>query len=357
MAEYRQLKVAFWNNPFVLGLSPEERAFYVFMLTNPATTNCGVFELSIRMIVTMHGYTEIVILALIQKFVSWKKLAYDPLTNEFYILNWMKHHKPVNPTIQKTLIRELMKIKSETIKTMWSENIHGGLTMGSLWGHGDSTVLIPEIQKDINSSVPGYSSVVLHKEVVSSLPGLKEEEPEPKDHKDPGDQGRDLDHIDLSLRENQPGEERGCSFLDFNLEGEKSKPELKAEIITPHKDSVPPPPDPPPPPSPEEDIIRYLNTKLCSGYRLDSGVTRSLIQKKLGESFTLEDFRTVIDKKVADWGGTRFASNLCPHLLFGDNFEAYLQQAPRSDHRERGYGQRIPISTFHNHTSEIVEVF
>ena len=42
------------------------------------------------------------------------------------------------------------------------------------------------------------------------------------------------------------------------------------------------------------------------------------------EGFTIEDFKTVIDKKAAEWQGTDFEQYLWPTTLFGTKFEGYL---------------------------------
>ena len=42
------------------------------------------------------------------------------------------------------------------------------------------------------------------------------------------------------------------------------------------------------------------------------------------EGFTVEDFKTVIDKKCADWLTTDFEQYLRPSTLFGTKFESYL---------------------------------
>jgi uncharacterized phage protein (TIGR02220 family) len=420
MAEYRQLKVAFWYNSFVLSLSSEERAFFSFMITNPATTRSGIYELSFQMIQTLHGHNDEIILDLINKFVAWKKIAYDPATHEFMILSWMKHNRPNNSKVFARVGKEVRTTKSKILKALWSKTnpldaekigqpfvletsshqesngmdkvlqpLSNGIdTVSQPILNGIHTNTIPigdgidtnknlenvekkEFQKDINSSVPGYSSVDLQKEVGCSLPGLKAEEPE---HKDQSIQETEI--WDPSLKENQPGEEIIPLLADLNLneansqsqtgnqepkKSSKHEPEPKQTRKTPHLDSADPPPDEPPtdekPPSPEELIIQYFNQQMCTGYRLGSGKTRELIHRKLQEGFSIADFRTVIDKKIHDWQEPKYRSNLVPHVLFGDKFEAYLQQTPQVNGTYRGFGSRIPVSTFHNQTQEIVEVF
>jgi uncharacterized phage protein (TIGR02220 family) len=73
-------------------------------------------------------------------------------------------------------------------------------------------------------------------------------------------------------------------------------------------------------------IINYLNLKVGVMYKPSSTKTISLIKARLREGFTLDDFKTVIDKKVKAWNGTIFEQYLTPFTLFGDKFEIYLNQ-------------------------------
>lgn len=75
------------------------------------------------------------------------------------------------------------------------------------------------------------------------------------------------------------------------------------------------------------DIINYLNTKCNTGYRPQTAKTRALIKARLNESFTVDDFKTVIDKKSEEWGDDKEMSKfLRPETLFGTKFESYLNQ-------------------------------
>ena len=52
------------------------------------------------------------------------------------------------------------------------------------------------------------------------------------------------------------------------------------------------------------------------------------IKARISEGATLEDFKTVIDKKYDEWMGTEFAKFLRPETLFGSKFHQYLNQIP-----------------------------
>jgi uncharacterized phage protein (TIGR02220 family) len=74
------------------------------------------------------------------------------------------------------------------------------------------------------------------------------------------------------------------------------------------------------------EIIDYLNSKANTSYRHTTGKTRELIHARCNEGFTLDDFKTVIDKKCSEWMGTEFQQYIRPQTLFGTKFEAYLNQ-------------------------------
>ena len=75
-----------------------------------------------------------------------------------------------------------------------------------------------------------------------------------------------------------------------------------------------------------KDIINYLNNKIGTNYKYTSKKTQTLIHARTEEGFTIEDFKTVIDKKAAEWLGTDMAQYLRPETLFGTKFESYLNQ-------------------------------
>lgn len=72
------------------------------------------------------------------------------------------------------------------------------------------------------------------------------------------------------------------------------------------------------------NIILYLNEKANTKFKATSKATQKHIHARITEGFTEDDFKTVIDKKTADWIGTDFEQYLRPATLFGTKFESYL---------------------------------
>jgi uncharacterized phage protein (TIGR02220 family) len=81
------------------------------------------------------------------------------------------------------------------------------------------------------------------------------------------------------------------------------------------------------------DVVTHLNEKAGTKYKPNTAKTKSHIKARLDEGFTLEDFKTVIDKKCAEWVGTEFEQYLRPETLFGTKFENYLNAkiVPKKD--------------------------
>lgn len=92
---------------------------------------------------------------------------------------------------------------------------------------------------------------------------------------------------------------------------------------------------------PYEKIVDYLNRKTNSHYRPTSKATRRLIKARYNEGFTDIDFKTVIDKKCAEWlQDGNMVQYLRPETLFGTKFEAYLNQPDTGPIPRRNFGSK-----------------
>lgn len=76
-----------------------------------------------------------------------------------------------------------------------------------------------------------------------------------------------------------------------------------------------------------KEIVSYLNMRIGTRYRYQAQTTQKHIRARLNEHFTVDDFKTVIDKKYAEWNGTNMSKFLRPETLFGTKFESYLNQS------------------------------
>ena len=91
---------------------------------------------------------------------------------------------------------------------------------------------------------------------------------------------------------------------------------------------------------PYKEIVDYLNEKTGSKYRSSGSKTKSLIKARTNEGFSLDDFKTVIEKKAKEWSGTDMEKYLRPETLFSTKFEGYLNQKQSVNPRQSGYGKQ-----------------
>lgn len=77
-----------------------------------------------------------------------------------------------------------------------------------------------------------------------------------------------------------------------------------------------------------KEIIAYLNEKAGKNFKPNTRATQRLISARLNEGFTVDDFKTVIDNKVAEWkGDAKMDQYLQPSTLFApSHFDGYLNQ-------------------------------
>ena len=75
-----------------------------------------------------------------------------------------------------------------------------------------------------------------------------------------------------------------------------------------------------------EEIINYLNEKAGTKYKSTSKDTIKHINARLKEGDTGQDFKYVIDVKVAEWQGTKMEMYIRPSTLFNSKMDNYVNQ-------------------------------
>jgi uncharacterized phage protein (TIGR02220 family) len=252
MASYRHVHTSFWQDAKVLEeMTPEDKYFYLYLLTNPNTTQIGVYQITKKQMAFDLGYSVESVNSLMQRFETVHNLIrYNPETREIALLNWGKYNlnkagKPVLDCINK----ELKSVKDTSLLKLVAEKIPNEEVLKLFTRYVDDT----------------YNDTL------------------------------DDTYHDTST-----------------TSGEKEKEKEKQK----EKDNIP-----------FVDIIDYLNSKANTNYRHTSKKTQQLIRARWNEGFRLDDFKTVIDKKVSEWlNDPKMNKYLRPETLFGTKFESYLNQ-------------------------------
>lgn len=110
MAVYRTVQVSFWQDAKVIEeMTPEDKLFNLYLLTNPCTTQIGVYQITKKQMAFDLGYSMESINALLDRFENHHKLVkYNPETRELAIINWGKYNlnrggKPIEDCVRKEL--------------------------------------------------------------------------------------------------------------------------------------------------------------------------------------------------------------------------------------------------------------
>lgn len=112
MAKNRVVNTKFWTDNFVLDeLNPVEKLVFIYLITNPYTDICGIYEISLKIMAIETGIDrdnlEKVILP---KFEKSGKVAYR--NGWIAIKNFIKHQS-INPSVQKGIEEGLKKAPTE----------------------------------------------------------------------------------------------------------------------------------------------------------------------------------------------------------------------------------------------------
>ena len=112
MGAYRNVRVDFWQDPFILDLTPEEKYFYLYVITCPKTTQCGVYLLPKKIIEMETGYNRETVEKLINRFMDYGKIRYDYDTSEILVINCLNYNFSSSPKVIACIKKEMSSIKS-----------------------------------------------------------------------------------------------------------------------------------------------------------------------------------------------------------------------------------------------------
>ena len=126
MAIKRVVDTGFWTDDKVVELfSPEDKLFMLYLLTNPHTTQLGIYKTNKKIMAFELGYSLDTINVLLDRFeTKYKIIIYDKETNEIAIKNYLKYSiikggKPV----EDCLTRDIQQVKNKKLISYVFNNI------------------------------------------------------------------------------------------------------------------------------------------------------------------------------------------------------------------------------------------
>ena len=247
----RIVDTSFWTDGKVDEFSPEDKYFMLYLLTNPFTSQLGIYEMSVKQAAFQLGYSVDAVNVLLDRFENkYDLIKYSKKTNEVAIRNFLKHSiiKGGFP-VRDCLIKELKKVKNKDL-IVW-----------------------------VFASIKDFEG--LNETVKNVIADYEEDNGE-------------LHYTYLNKKDNEndnenENEDTGVVSGSYRV------------------------------------IVDYLNHQAGTSYRPTTKKTKDCIKARLNEGFTIDDFKTVIDKKCAEWiGDEKMERYLRPETLFGTKFEGYL---------------------------------
>lgn len=256
MAYYRQIYTTFWTDSKVTDdFTPEDKYFYLYLLTNSRTNLCGCYEISKKQICNDTGYNTDTVTRLLERLESVHEvILYSEKTKEILLLNWHKYNWSKSDKLLKGVANEIKQIKS------------------------------PEFRKKMIGILDSYSGY--------PIDTLSSAETYP---------------IDTSVTVTVTDT---VSVTDNNYS------------------------------SLRDEIINHLNQCTGKNFRSNTAATVRMIDARLNDGYTVEDFKEVIDNKVYEWKGTEQEQYLRPETLFTpSHFESYLNQGKVKKKKTKSSGR------------------
>lgn len=149
MALFRNISLTFWTDPKVDdNFTPEDKYFYLYLLTNPHTTLCGCYEISMRQMERETGYNQDAVKRILERMEK----VHDVIrvcteTNEILLLNFYKYNWNGSPKSKKAIEKEIMQIKNSDFRAYLVALLSGDDTVSIPYTYPIDTVSIPYPQR------------------------------------------------------------------------------------------------------------------------------------------------------------------------------------------------------------------
>lgn len=118
MAIYRNIQLTFWtDNKVEDEFTPEDKYFYLYLMTNPQTNICGCYEFSYSQMTRHTGYSKDTISRLLDRFeTSHKVIKFNKSNKEILLLNWYKYNWSKSADTLRGVEKVAQHIKTKEFK-------------------------------------------------------------------------------------------------------------------------------------------------------------------------------------------------------------------------------------------------
>ena len=124
----RVVSTSFWEDETIVNdFSPEDKYFYLYLITNPHTSQLGIYKLVPKTAAFELGYSKEAVMVLLERFeTKYDMIRYNKETCEVAIKNYLRHSvvkggKPV----MDCLIKEEGRVEDKSLlEYVYDNNIH-----------------------------------------------------------------------------------------------------------------------------------------------------------------------------------------------------------------------------------------
>lgn len=118
MGSYRNISIGFWTDSKVDDeFTPEDKYFYLYLLTNPHTNICGCYEVGMSAMVRETGYNEDTIKRLLRRLENEHGvIRYSAETKEVLVIHWGKYNWSRSEKLVKAVLSVGGHIKNDAFR-------------------------------------------------------------------------------------------------------------------------------------------------------------------------------------------------------------------------------------------------
>ena len=112
----RIVDTGFWSDEKIMEFTPEDKYFWLFLLTNEYTSQLGIYYLPIKKAAFDLGFPEQKVRELIDRFIGYEMIQFSKKTSEVALKNYLIYSivsggKPV----YDCLMKEMYQVKDKTL--------------------------------------------------------------------------------------------------------------------------------------------------------------------------------------------------------------------------------------------------
>lgn len=145
MEVFTKVERGYWQDEFILELTPEQKFFYLYLMSNSKVNTLGAYVFPMTMSTLELGYNRDTVKKLLDHFVEAGKIMYDETTNEVFLLNWPKRNWNKRTATLRALKKDVDALKSPVLREKIS-------AMLSAFCGGEGAIDDTEEQKGTNGN-------------------------------------------------------------------------------------------------------------------------------------------------------------------------------------------------------------